>query len=601
MLKDQNEIREKENHRVFKQLLNTFVSSQKNETKAEENQEEYVQNVQIIPKIFYNEFTKQLKIEFKIGDKQLYKIKNLPEFYERMLNKETYKYGNKLNLLHQEESFSENSISILKFLLKYAEIMKYQNEVTNEYTYYSKNFVPDSIIISNTGLDDLFNSLQGKEVLFQKADKEKTIYFSKEEPKISFEINQIENKFKLNCNIDVFSYDILQGKEYIYILFTNAIYRCTAEFKETTLKLLEILRKNYTNEIIMDELELTNFFAIIAPKMENKIKFESLSNSIKEKCIPKKLGVKMYLDYDIHSNITAEVKFCYENQEINPFIKSNENFARNIALENEALNNFIQTGFLLDKAKARLVLADEEKIFSFLSEEIETYMKKYEILATDAFKKKQIHNFQMKSIGIKVENHLLEIDLSQIGIDLSDLNQILQKYRLKKKFHRLKDGSYIQLEENENIQFLEELTYNLDIDYNDFKNGFISMPSYRSLYLEKMLNNLKNVEVKTDKTYKTIVEKLKENQNTTDILIPENLNAQMRLYQKVGYKWLKLLDEYEFGGILADDMGLRKNSSITSCCFIICKRKWKKCKAIFSSMPKLSYIKLVRRMHKIYT
>ena len=110
MLEDQNEIREKENHRVFKQLLNTFVSSQKNETKAEENEEMYAQNVQIIPKIFYNEFTKQLKIEFKIGDKQLYKIKNLPEFYEKMLNKETYKYGNKLNLLHQEESFSKDSI-----------------------------------------------------------------------------------------------------------------------------------------------------------------------------------------------------------------------------------------------------------------------------------------------------------------------------------------------------------------------------------------------------------------------------------------------------------------------------------------------------------
>ena len=205
MLKDQNEIREKENHRVFKQLLNTFVSSQKNETKAEENKEEYAQNVQIIPKIFYNEFTKQLKVEFKIGDKQLYKIKNLPEFYEKMLNKETYKYGNKLNLLHQEESFSQDSISILKFLLKYAEIMKYHNEVMSEYNYYTKNFVQDSILISNSGLDDFFSSLEGKEVLFQKADKEKTIYFSKEEPNILFEINQINNKFKLTCNIDVFS------------------------------------------------------------------------------------------------------------------------------------------------------------------------------------------------------------------------------------------------------------------------------------------------------------------------------------------------------------------------------------------------------------
>ena len=569
MLNDQNEIREKENHRVFKQLLNNFAEQQNKETQT--NEEEYAKNVQIIPKIFYNEFTKQLKVEFRIGDKQLYKIKNLPEFYERMLNKGTYKYGNKLNLLHQEESFTEDSIPILKFLLKYAEIMKYQNEVMSEYSYYTKNFVPDSILISNTGLDDFFDSLEGKKVLFQKTDKEKAIYFSKEEPNIIFEISQINNKFKITCNIDIFGYDILQGKEYNYLLLENAIYRCNEEFKQTTLKLLEVLRKNYTNEIIMDELELTSFFAIIAPKMGNKIITEKLSNSIKEKCIPKKLGVKIYLDYDAHSNITAEVKFCYEDKEINPFIKTNTNFARNLALENEALNNFIQTGFLLDKAKARLVLADEEKIYSFLSEEIESYMKKYEILATDSFRKKQIHSFQMKSIGVKVENHLLEIDLSQIGIDLSELNQILQKYRLKKKFHRLKDGSYIKLDENENIQFLEDLTFNLDINYSDWKNGIISMPSYRSLYLEKMLKNLKNVEIKADEKYQTIIHKLQENPTTTDIEVPENINAQMRLYQKVGYKWLKLLDSYEFGGILADDMGLRKNPSIVSSYFILCK------------------------------
>lgn len=569
MLKDQNEIREKENHRVFKQLLNTFTEQQN--TEIQTNEEECAKNVQIIPKIFYNEFTKQLKVEFKIGDKQFYKIKNLPEFYERMLNKETYKYGNKLNLLHEEESFSKDSISILKFLLKYAEIMKYHNEVISEYNYYTKNFVPDSILISNTGLDDFFNSLEGKEVLFQKADKEKNIYFSKEEPNIRFEIKQIDNKFKLTCNIDVFGYAILQGKEYLYLLLQNEIYRCTTNFEETTLKMLEVLRKNYTNEIIMDEIELTSFFSIIAPKMESKIVSESLSNTIKEKCIPKKLGVKMYLDYDSHSNITAEVKFCYENQEINPFIKTTVNFARNIALENEALNSFLKTGFMLDKNNYRLVLADEEKIYSFLSEEIESYMKKYEILATDAFKKKQIHSFQMKTIGIKVENHLLEIDLSQIGIDLSDLNQVMQKYRLKKKFHRLKDGSYIKLEENENLQFLENLTFNLDINYSDWKNGFISMPSYRSLYLEKMIKNLKNVEIKTDKNYQTIINKLKENQDTANIEVPANLNAQMRLYQKVGYKWLKLLDQYEFGGILADDMGLRKNTSNACCYSRICK------------------------------
>ncbi len=559
MLKKQEEIREKENHRVFKQLLGTFMNAEQETLNSQNIKEEYSQNTKIIPKIFYNEFTKQVKVEFKIGDKQLYKLKNLPEFYERMLNRQVYQYGSKLNLIHTAESFEEQSVPILKFLLKYAEIMKYNSEVTSGYNYYNKNFMPDCILISNTGLDDLFNCLQETEVLFQKAEKEKTIYFSNKEPQIIFTITKTEqNKFKLACNVDVFSYETLQGKEYLYLLFPDVIYRCTQQFKNTTLKLLEVLRKNYTNSIIMDEAELTSFFAMIAPNMEEKINIQNLSEEVKEKCIPKKLGVKVYLDYDIASNIVADIKFCYGGEEINPFVAYQNTLARNIMGENEALNRFIETGFMLDKTNGRLVLANDDKIYSFLSEEIEVYMKKYEVLATDSFRKKQITTFKLKAIGIRVENNLLQIDLSQIGMDLSDLSQMMEKYSLKKKFYRLKDGSYIKLEENETMKFLEELTVEIDTNYKDLKNGVITLPSYRSLYLDKMLKGLKNVEISTDKTYQDMIDKLRENQNTTDIPLPQNLNAQMRVYQKIGYQWLKMLDQYQFGGILADDMGLGK-------------------------------------------
>ena len=538
MLKNRDEIREKENHRVFKQLLGTFMQ-QENAGSGNETIEEHTQNVKILPKVFYNEFTKQLKVEFKIGDKQFYKIKNLPEFYERMLNKESYQYGSKLNLLHVADSFEEQSISILKFLLKYAEIMKYNSEVASGYNYYNKNFMPDCILISNTGLDDFFSCLQNKEVLFQKGEKEKTISFKAQEPEIIFTISQFqENKFKLACNVDVFSYEVLQGKEYLYLLFPDAMYRINTNFELTALKLLEVLRKNYTNSIIMDEVELTSFFAMIAPTMEEKIVTQDLSETIKERYIPKRLGVKIYLDYDSSNNITADIKFCYE--------------------ENEALNSFIETGFMLDKTNGRLILANDDKIFSFLSEEIESYMKKYEVLATDSFRKKQITSFQMKSVGVRVENHLLQIDLSQIGIELSDLRQMMQKYSLKKKFHRLKDGSYIKLEENDTMKFLEELGIEMNTNYENLKDGIVTLPGYRSLYLDKMLKGLKNVEIQTDKTYQSMIEKLKENQNMRDITIPQNLNAQMRVYQKIGYQWLKMLDEYQFGGILADDMGLGK-------------------------------------------
>lgn len=559
MLDDKYKIREKENHRVFKQLLNTFINDENQDLSSDKNEQTISKNIKLIPKVFYDDFTKQLKVEFKIGDKQLYKIKNLSEFYDKMLNHETYQYGVKLNLIHSEEAFEKETLPILSFLLKYAEIIKYSNEINNGYTYYRKNFIPDNIILSNTGLDDFFQVMIGKNVVFQKGNTEKNIYFSKEEPKILFNITQIENnKYKLKCNIDVFSYETLHGKEYVYLLFKDSICRCSKDFETSILKILDILRKNYTNEIIMDEQEISHFFAMVAPKIGQTVITENLPEQIRQKCIPQKLGIKIYLDYDAKNNIIAEIKFCYGKKEINPFENQTEKFARNMIGENEALNQFIKTGFMLDKNHGRLVLAQEEKIYGFLSDEIEDYMKKYEVLATENFKNKEIKPIQMKSVGVKIENNLLQIDLSQIGIDLSDLSEVMKKYKVKKRFHRLKDGSFVELNENDTLEFLNNLSIDMDGKYEDLTEGIITLQNYRSLYLERCLKNLKNVEIIQEQEYKNMVSKLQKNQIETEMEIPKNLNATMRTYQKIGYKWLKTLDQYKFGGILADDMGLGK-------------------------------------------
>ena len=46
--------------------------------------------------------------------------------------------------------------------------------------------------------------------------------------------------------------------------------------------------------------------------------------------------------------------------------------------------------------------------------------------------------------------------------------------------------------------------------------------------------------------------------------VPKSVETILRDYQKHGFKWMKTLAHYGFGGILADDMGLGKTlQSIT--------------------------------------
>ena len=144
---------------------------------------------------------------------------------------------------------------------------------------------------------------------------------------------------------------------------------------------------------------------------------------------------------------------------------------------------------------------------------------------------------------------------------------MMEKYYLKKKYYRLKDGSFIDLENNKEIEFLDKLITGMDITYKELEDGKVNLPAYRSLYLNQLLKEIKGTEITKNSEYKDIVNELNKEQLEENIKVPENLNTTLRYYQKTGYKWLKTLDHYHFGGILADDMGLRKNNTnvISNC------------------------------------
>ena len=80
---------------------------------------------------------------------------------------------------------------------------------------------------------------------------------------------------------------------------------------------------------------------------------------------------------------------------------------------------------------------------------------------------------------------------------------------------------------------------------------------YRTLYLDKMLEEHEEVYNTRDKVFREIVKNMKT-VNDADYNIPEGISATLRRYQKTGFRWIRTLEANGFGGILADDMGLGK-------------------------------------------
>lgn len=550
----------KETHRAFNQLLNTFLEIN---NKEEELAQDGTSGIKLVPIFLYNDTDKKLKVEFKIGNEQLTKINNLPDFFERMLNREKYKYNNVLEFIHEENAFEEQSRPLLKFLLKYAEIIKYANDVNNNYAHYGRNFNVNNVVLSNTGLDELFEILKGKTVEFETKTGERKIQFIDEPIDIKFILEKSdESTYCLTPNIDVYGYDIFYGKNYSYFLIDNKMHKCLPKVENRNLELLEVYKKNYTQSIVFNENNLRNFFAIVVPKIKDNFKIKNIDKEQIEKYMPKDLYVKIYLDYNEKGYIVADVKFCYGNVEFNPIKNVNLEITRNAIQENEVLDTFVQTGFMLDSANARLVLANDEKIYNFLSKEIEDYMKKFEVLVAKDFKKKDIKKIKIKSIGVKIENNLLDINLEDFKFNIYEIKDIINKYKLKRKFYKLKDGTYISLEKNNSLDFLENVVDNIEIDYVNPEEGTIKLPIYRAMYLEKLFKEMNNTNIQKNEYYKKMISEIEDRHIDINTKIPKKLNTELRTYQKIGYKWLKTLEQYKMGGILADDMGLGKTVQV---------------------------------------
>ena len=553
-------------YRNFKQIVNDFYTEEMQNIEVEEEKEK----IRIEPKLIYDKYTNTLKLEFKIGNQRMYKIKNISEFYYRFLQKEIYRYGNKLEFVHQKLNFTEEDRKLLEFILEQAENINFVNKISNSgYRYYGKVMSESNIVLNSSGIDKLFELLNGRKLLFQKEYAEEKLELVDKNPDIFFCVKKNKNKeykITLNKDINIFrDLQLLNGKEYKYIIFENKLYRCNKEYEETVIKLLNMLRENYLSELILSEEQLPELFSVIMPKVKDGLKIDNIDKAKIEQYKPQKLGVKIFLDIDENGYILADVKFCYGEEEFNPLQEEIQiKYARDIMAENKVINIFRKTGFMYYEEKECFILPEEDKIYDFLSNDINEYMQKFEVMVTDNFKSKEIKQPKIGSLGVKIENNLLEIDVSDLNIDVEELQEIMQKYNLKKKYHKLKDGTFINLEENPDIEFIDKLVTGLDITYEALKEKEIRMPVNRSLYLNQLLKTIKNVPINKNEEYKKIVNGIEKDNIEDEIKVPQSIEKTLRYYQKTGYKWLKTIDNYKFGGILADDMGLGKTIQMLS-------------------------------------
>lgn len=510
-------------------------------------------SVNLIPVLEIVPLDNKFNLSFQIGKEKMYKLKDLLKFYECMIQKEKYKYGKDLEFIHDLKNFNPNSQEIVKFVVKrmneydeYSKLGSYYFNVSNRYK--------GIIRLSYGALDDFFSIYNKESVIIEGVGSSNTsgmITFVDEDPKFEIEVQEVEDGIEISQFND--DYYMFSGQEYLYILFKDKLHRCSYNFRENIYPLLKELKIKNENTIFIQSNSCASFCEYVVPRIKKVCRL-NINDSILNKYKPEELDIKTYLDIDENLDVICDVRFCYGKIEINPFdATSNIKCNRNVLKEKKANRIFRDNKFLIDANKKRIYLNNENDIYNFLTDGINLFNLNFNVYITDKLKKRQIMKPKTFAIGVKVDNELLNLDISKLNFSNDELKGIFKSYTQRKKYYRLKNGAFINLGTKE-IDTLVNLAKTLNI--SDFSKGEIQVPKFRALYLDKLASNNKLI-INKDKNFEKLISDI-TNSSNLDFKLPDNFNGNLRDYQKVGFNWLKVLDKYNFGGILADEMGLGK-------------------------------------------
>lgn len=99
---------------------------------------------------------------------------------------------------------------------------------------------------------------------------------------------------------------------------------------------------------------------------------------------------------------------------------------------------------------------EEDIIYEVLSHGVETLAELGEVKCTNAFRSLNIVKKMRMTVGVSVSSGLLDMEIETEDISREELLDVLKGYKLHKKYYRLKNGDFVNLED-ENLQMLKEM------------------------------------------------------------------------------------------------------------------------------------------------
>lgn len=352
---------------------------------------------------------------------------------------------------------------------------------------------------------------------------------------------------------------------YHCVLYDGKFYQLDSRECKRLVELKQMLEASGTKTISISERQIGYFLEKIAPQLK-KVGTVSISPELTQRFMKTPLTAKLYLDR-VKNRLLAGLEFHYENIMIKP-LENREPaggtmLIRDSEKEAEIQKLMDESGFA--KTEGGYFLHNEVLEYEFLYHVVPRLQKLVRVYATTAVRNRIFRGNARPMVRVKVKKeriNWLEFKFEMDSIPQSQIKEVLVALEEKRKYYRLHNGSLLSLETRE-MKEIQRFLQMPEVKNKDLSNGL-------DLPVEQCLPLLDDVAVsdlfKLEESFRCFLENLKH-PGSLEFKVPEPLETVLRDYQKAGFRWMKTLAFYGFGGILADDMGLGK--TVQSIAFIL--------------------------------
>ncbi len=500
-----------------------------------------------------------ITVDFKIGNEMehTYILQNIGKFCVAYQNQAIESYGKYLTFTHTPDAFDPECQPIIDFLLDYYEETMHssQNQNTSYQFYFqSTPTIERFITLSARQLDDFFLACDYLKVSLYEYDNLYYIHDGNVDFHISLQAKDDGYVFSGE------SYTIVAGKNFIYYPVEDKREIIRAIRDDQLLPILKFLNQADSESYYIAPSDLPAFAKYIYPILHTKLHMNNPDGFNPNHYLAEKPSFKIYLDYPKENMITGKVVAVYPHQELNVLEKVADDGTRDVEEEQRVAHLVTKWLPVSDLETQMFILENqEEQIFDFLKNGIARLQETASVFISDKLKHLTIRHTPKVSIALDMNRHdLLQLDFVTDSLSLEELSEILSRYDRKKKYYRLKNGEFIEMDES--INRLIDLKQSLSLSDQDIAEGSVELPKYRAIYLDELCAR-DEFDLETSASFRKTIQRMKEvGQEEFDP--PVDLQASLRPYQLEGFRWLCALRENGFGGLLADEMGLGKTLQI---------------------------------------